>query len=251
MRTFSRPFSVLSELITYRTQRSEFLRSEASRFNIPYLGVGERLMNQADKIKETLESKLPVCVLQNLAGEKPCAKMRAEAVQLFESGRFVQNQSQTKEGQFFDKTGVYAYALQGTDWGVAPNLLSLTREIALAAPLLFNLLWPQCKLRADAFSSKLAVTTDSASYPLHIDNPPGDEMDKRKVTLVYYLNPGWQPSHAGQLRTFAGDNDQTPHWDFPPVGDSMVLFWSQSLLHEVLAHKGEGNRYAHTVWLTG
>jgi len=68
---------------------------------------------------------------------------------------------------------------------------------------------------------------------------------------VYYLNPNWEPSHGGQLRAFAGNNDQTPYWDVAPVGDSLILFWSQSLLHEVLPHTSKNSpRYAHTVWLT-
>jgi hypothetical protein len=253
MPRWARSLSTLTEVASYRTQRTEFLRSEAVRLNIPYVGAGERLLLRAAEIKSSLDSNKPVCVLSNLLGES-CGRMRAEAVRMFEAGKFVQNQSQTKEGQFFDKKGVYAYALQGTDWEVAPNLLSFTREIALVAPQMFNLMWPECKILRDVFTSKLALTTDNAAYPLHIDNPPGDALDKRKVTLIYYLNPDWQPSHAGQLRAFMGDNDQTPCWDIPPLGDSLIVFWSQSLLHEVLAHNGQGksnHRYAHTVWLTG
>lgn len=178
--------------------------------------------------------------------------MRAEATALFDAGKFVQNQSQTKEGVLFDKVGVYAHALGREDWPIAPNLLAFTREIALAVPQMFNLLWgpEQCRLQVNAFTSKLAATTTGASYPLHVDNPPGEEGDRRKVTLVYYLNPEWREPHQGQFRAFEGSTEHSPYWDIPPLGDSLVVFWSRALLHEVLAHRGPEPRFAQTVWLT-
>lgn len=68
--------------------------------------------------------------------------------------------------------------------------------------------------------------------------------------MVYYLNPEWRAGEGGEFRAFEGASEDSPHWDIPPRGDALVVFWSQQLLHEVLPHQGPLPRFAQTVWLT-
>jgi Rps23 Pro-64 3,4-dihydroxylase Tpa1-like proline 4-hydroxylase len=48
--------------------------------------------------------------------------------------------------------------------------------------------------------NKIAYSTGGASLPKHLDNDGSNARDLRKLTAILYLNPTWQPSHAGQLR---------------------------------------------------
>ena len=46
-------------------------------------------------------------------------------------------------------------------------------------------------ISSSIFGHKLAVSVeDDAKYPKHLDNVSGGA-DKRKLTAVYYSNPGW------------------------------------------------------------
>jgi [Skp1-protein]-hydroxyproline N-acetylglucosaminyltransferase len=70
----------------------------------------------------------------------------------------------------------------------------------------------------------------------------------RLVTCVYYLNPDWVPDHGGYLRVFTKDSPQQ-HWDAAPVLDTLVVFRSTDVEHEVLPTFHE--RMALTVWYYG
>ena len=68
----------------------------------------------------------------------------------------------------------------------------------------------------------------------------------RKLTAILYLNPGWQRSWGGELRIWGNDGVVE---DIEPVGDRLVLFWSDMMVHEVLANTSNRDRYALTLWL--
>lgn len=76
----------------------------------------------------------------------------------------------------------------------------------------------------------------------HCDNP---HRNGRKLTVLYYLNNGWQPEDGGELRVYDAAN--TVVRDVEPILDRVVLFFSdQRVPHEVLpAHK---ERFAVTLW---
>ena len=108
-----------------------------------------------------------------------------------------------------------------------------------------------------------------AAYGRHIDTNPGG--DPRKVTLIYYLNPGYDATQGGRLRSFGGgaagtfaaqSSEKKDSSDssgsssggggggggshdaerrsgaaavaeFEPRGDRLVAFWSDALVHDV------------------
>jgi Rps23 Pro-64 3,4-dihydroxylase Tpa1-like proline 4-hydroxylase len=50
---------------------------------------------------------------------------------------------------------------------------------------------------------------------------------------VYYLNDAWTRPDAGELRVFSGTTPQSPFVDVPPLANRLVVFWSDSVLHQV------------------
>lgn len=85
--------------------------------------------------------------------------------------------------------------------------------------------------------------------PKHCDN--SGLPDQRKVTMVYYLNPSWEPSQGGELRIYTkNDGIQV----VSPVADTLAMFWSDQIVHDVLPTMNDitakdERRYALTLWL--
>jgi SM-20-related protein len=80
-------------------------------------------------------------------------------------------------------------------------------------------------------------------YVRHRDAFPGQS--NRRVTAIYYANPGWQPAHGGMLRLYLEEGTR----DVAPGLDRLVVFLSERLEHEVLpAH---APRLALTAWYYG
>jgi len=80
-----------------------------------------------------------------------------------------------------------------------------------------------------------------SGYARHVDQLRG--RDTRRVSLVVYLNQGWQPGHGGELRVFEG----TGYRDIEPVAGRLVSFLSQGREHAVLPTTVE--RLSITGWL--
>eukprot|EP00759_Apiculatamorpha_spiralis_P028342 PhF_6_TR30802/c0_g1_i1/m.45357/K09592/EGLN, HPH; hypoxia-inducible factor prolyl hydroxylase len=77
-------------------------------------------------------------------------------------------------------------------------------------------------------------------YVPHFDNPNGDG---RRLTCVYYLNPGWVEKDGGIIRL----KTKGKTVDVGPIADRLVLFWSDRRCpHEVM--NSNKDRYAVTVW---
>lgn len=82
-----------------------------------------------------------------------------------------------------------------------------------------------------------------ARYVRHRDAFPGQS--NRRVTAIYYANPGWRLEHGGLLRLYP-EGDPL---DIEPTLDRLVVFLSEQLEHEVLpAH---APRLALTAWFYG
>ncbi len=80
-------------------------------------------------------------------------------------------------------------------------------------------------------------------YARHADAFPGQS--NRRVTAIYYLNPGWEPAQGGVLRLYTGEGVV----DVAPRLDSLVVFLSERVEHEVLA--AHAPRLALTAWYYG
>jgi len=59
----------------------------------------------------------------------------------------------------------------------------------------------------------------------------GGHATRREVSVLLYLNRGWDPAWGGQLRIYHADDS---YLDVPPEGGSLVLMRSDRVPHEVL-----------------
>jgi SM-20-related protein len=83
-----------------------------------------------------------------------------------------------------------------------------------------------------------------AAYRRHRDAfpaPPGGRPNRR-VTAIYYANPGWRPEDGGALRLHLGEGPL----DVAPVLDRLLVFLSERVEHEVLPARAP--RCAVTAW---
>lgn len=130
-------------------------------------------------------------------------------------------------------------------------LNSLIQRIADQLPHTMTL-----RMQEDAM---VAAYRPGAFYYRHTDNKIGKD---RCLTAVYYMNRNWDSHMGGSIRLFPGlpNNPYTQsaelegvhHVDVLPQEDSLILFDSHNMLHEVLRHTAEGRqRYAMTLWFCG
>lgn len=174
--------------------------------------------------------------------------MRAEAERLRAEGRFSQSLSVGSDGRSFAKPGVESCELDATD--VAPTLLAYTRDVVLTLPYLLR----SWGVSTRAYGTKLAVTLPGACYPRHVDNACacdafGTPHDSRWITCIFYLN---HDCRGGDLRLWLDDDNhpQGTPYDIKPAADTLVIFFADRLVHEVLPTTADADhRYALTLWL--
>ena len=193
-------------------------------------------------------------------GNDSCAQMRAEAAHLFESGRFRISQSTRwstsvpPELEYYDKLNVHSMMLDPRE-DTAPVLQNYIHGMASLIVPLINTHCAHVQLSDTTdrqVINKLAVCTgDGSGYEQHIDNTGSDE---RRLTVILYLNE-WDPSQQGHFRVHSPMQDTTVSPLVEPNADTLVVFWSDQLLHSTLpsyAPQGkETYRYALTLWFDG
>ena len=186
-----------------------------------------------------------------------CEMLRAEAVALYETDpTFVKSQSTRwcpveNKQIYYDKHNVFSMQLQGGDaYFAAPRLHEYIVAMVKAIVPALQRGFPEAQLSAKMASNKLAVCVGNGSaYDKHFDNSGFD--DTRKVTILYYLNPRWSPELGGEFRIYKQNSTTI---DVAPLGDRLMVFWSDLLVHSVqpsFAPRGkQDHRYALTLWLT-
>jgi SM-20-related protein len=87
---------------------------------------------------------------------------------------------------------------------------------------------------------------EGSFYKKHLDQFQAE--GRRKISLIFYLNPDWLPEYGGALRIYpsqAADNTA----DILPMAGRLVCFKSELVPHEVLVtHR---TRNSITGWLKG
>ena len=72
--------------------------------------------------------------------------------------------------------------------------------------------------------------------------------------MILYLNPDWALECGGMFRVHNPKNRGCTNLLVEPLEDTLVVFWSDQLMHSVLpsmAPRGRVDfRYALTLWLT-
>lgn len=85
-----------------------------------------------------------------------------------------------------------------------------------------------CMLSISDFEFHLALYPKGTFYKKHYDQ--FNNRDNRLISVVLYLNKNWKKSDGGQLRIYHNQNEFT---DINPILNRLVLFRSDTVLHEV------------------
>lgn len=94
-----------------------------------------------------------------------------------------------------------------------------------------------------SFESHFAHYGSGDFYKRHYDAFRGEA--NRVLSLVVYLNPGWQPSDGGELVLYQDDTDLEGIRVTPAMGTA-VVFLSEDFPHEVLP--AQRDRYSIAGW---
>ena len=208
-------------------------------------------------------------IIDNFLGLELCNKYRDEAVKLYKDGVMIPSQStrwveDSKSIITYDKHNVLSTQLLGGEsYYTSPRLHEYIVSMVQTIVPVISSPFPEARLSGNLASNKLAVCLGNGSYyDKHFDNSGSDDM--RKLTVLYYLNPNWDVSQGGFFRAFreadrnnkfsAKNNIVTDEYeDIAPIGDRLLVFWSDRLEHSVqpsFAQRGDvDHRYAMTVWI--
>lgn len=99
-----------------------------------------------------------------------------------------------------------------------------------------------------SFESHFAHYAPGAFYKKHMDafRPDQTERGARRVlSLVAYLNPGWQSADGGELLIY-DEHGNDPVHKVQPLYGTLVIFLSDQVPHEVAAAKRD--RYSIAGW---
>ena len=94
-----------------------------------------------------------------------------------------------------------------------------------------------------SFESHFAHYAPGDYYKRHVDAFKGEA--NRVLTVVAYLNPGWQPDDGGELVIYTDDPEQ-PSTQVTPNFATLVVFLSEDFPHEVLP--AQRDRYSIAGW---
>mmetsp|Transcript_28038 Transcript_28038/g.39411 ORF Transcript_28038/g.39411 Transcript_28038/m.39411 type:complete len:373 (+) Transcript_28038:150-1268(+) len=216
-----------------------------------------------------------ICVVDNFLGKELISAMRQEAESLLptmvpsQSTRF---DEETQTVVAYEKVGVLSTQIEGGTAGyeASPRLVEYIVTLTSGLSQKLNRILPESHhLSGAEQTNKLAVCLgDGSMYDKHIDNLGGGESgagDQRKLTALLYLQP--PGSHDGQPEFPNESVEDDPRggyfraYDVPepdqvtciaPRGDRLIMFWSDSLVHDVspsFCPAGEADRrFALTVW---
>merc|ERR1719433_1618325 len=118
------------------------------------------------------------------------------------------------------------------------------------------------------FHVMLSCYTGDRQYNLHVDNGHGDEDDEgslpdngMRLTSTYFINVHWDPaqaSSAGGLDIHLTDPSarpdsmaaarKAPKLRIAPHADTLAIFLSERMAHQVIRTEGPTRWYAMTLW---
>lgn len=201
-------------------------------------------------------------VIDDFLGSDVCDMYRQEAVGFYARNDMTISKSTRWDSDSnsvvtYDKHNVFATQLNGGDaYYDGPRLHEYVVSIVKSLVPMISEKFPEACLSPLLASNKLAVCTgDGSSYDKHYDNSGGEDL--RKLTVLYYLNPNWRTELGGAFRIY--DSILTPPSSSPiedsnnsvmkqssndldsniemidinPVGDRLLIFWSDRLVHSV------------------
>lgn len=87
--------------------------------------------------------------------------------------------------------------------------------------------------RHDLSFSRITLDFTGVQLDLGCDTLSVMELGVMQITMVFYLNKDWTPKVGGKLRIYEGKDLDSKYVDVEPLGNRLVVFWSDSVLHEV------------------
>lgn len=130
--------------------------------------------------------------------------------------------------------GDHIHWLEAGQAEVCDAYLALMDELRLA-------LNRELFLGLEEFECHFALYPPGAFYQTHLDRFRDE--DSRCISVVLYLNRGWQPADGGELRMHFADGSQR---DIPPLDGDLLVFLSADFPHEVLVTHAD--RLSLTGW---
>jgi len=196
-------------------------------------------------------------VKDGFLGHEACAFMRAESEALKAAGELKRGEStrwdsMKQEVETYQKENVLTMQIQGgSNYVKSPRLVEYVVEITKGISRAMNSANGSPLLLTSHQTNKLAVCLGEGSeYSKHYDN--SGALDRRKLTILYYMNPNWALEQGGMFRAFADKASPEYFVDIEPLADRFLCFWSDELVHGVqpsYANSPNLHRYALTVWL--
>ena len=153
---------------------------------------------------------------------------------------------------------------------LTPHLVAMLARFGIGMHSAARVAFPSLGISEAAPTYKLQCN-EGGCFPLHYDNagPPS----RRRLTALFYLNPGWADGHGGELQlvpwltppvTLAPLHNRVPRRGSNAlltepsvlilhvrslVWAGLVLFLSDSVLHRVMPC--HARRFCFTIWLDG
>ncbi|VEG91986.1 2OG-Fe(II) oxygenase [Legionella spiritensis] len=157
---------------------------------------------------------------------------------IYEDGQFktarIGRQQNTQHNQSIRRDKIYWLEKPSEHPAIHPYFEMLNKIIALLNQTLF--------LALVEFEAHLAVYQPGDFYRRHIDQ--FTDTSDRRISCVYYLNPGWQDNFGGELKLY--NNQDQLLCTTLPLGNRFICFTS-NLPHEVCETRQ--TRYSITSWL--
>lgn len=166
--------------------------------------------------------------------ESICATLLAEAGQFDEQNLFQRAGIGRTGAEFTDIRGDRIVWLE-------PRLTAGADEYLKWIELLRVQLNRRLFLGLAEYEGHLACYPPGAGYRKHLDRIRGTEA--RILTLIVYLNRGWNQEDGGQLRLYFRNDE---YLDVTPEAGTIVTFLSADYWHEVLPSRRD--RWSVTGW---
>ncbi|GFR46885.1 hypothetical protein Agub_g8526 [Astrephomene gubernaculifera] len=185
-------------------------------------------------------------VVDGIFGKDVARQLRAEVVELYERGLMRKNCTHLVKDNatsLVEKSHVHEaeLTLDANIQSAAPLCSSLNSDRTMAT--LLSLFMPQVTLDSQAI--KLQYNAGGGGcFPVHLDSD--EQLDGRRVTAIFYLNPDWHEGQGGQLRLYPFPSG--PPLDLPPLEDRLVLFSSCRMPHRVMP--ATAPRCCFTIWMS-
>lgn len=196
-------------------------------------------------------------IVDNFLGLSACEEMRREAENYYCKDYYTISQStrfdiDTNQIVTYNKHNVFSMQLDGgTKYEQGKRLHEYVVSMVKTIVPMLNSYFNDLSLNPYQAANKLAVCTgDGSYYDKHFDNMGNDDL--RKITVIYYMNPKYKQQLGGCFRIYSIEGDEINTHDIEPIGDRLLVFRADSLVHSVLpsfATTSEEYRYALTIWL--